>query len=283
MEEIEFWKVIKDHEDYLISNLGRVKSIKFNRETILKPSTTSNPKNKKKSYYFVCLSKHNKCTYKTVHVLVAEAFLNYISIGNHDLVVDHIDNNSFNNKVSNLQITTNRINCSKDIKQGSSKYIGVHWRKDKEKWKAQIKFNHKSISLGVFNNEEEASLVYKKACNDIINNIFDPDLYIKEREERSNKERITNRIKNPKGFTYSKNKKKWRAYVIFNNKKLYLGYFLYKEDAVNIYRETMIEIRDDVFTVDKFLIEKNKRTLTNKIKRDENRQHKKESTKSKTS
>lgn len=49
---------------------------------------------------------------KRVHSLMAITFLNH-QYGNRSLVVDHIDENPLNNKLSNLQIISNRDNCIK--------------------------------------------------------------------------------------------------------------------------------------------------------------------------
>ena len=67
MEEI--WKDKKDYEgSYQVSNLSRVKSIKFGKERILKQKI-------RRGYYYVGLSKNGKVKNYFVHRLVAEAFL----------------------------------------------------------------------------------------------------------------------------------------------------------------------------------------------------------------
>ena len=69
MEEV--WKPIRNFENYFVSNLGRVKTIKFRvaQEKILKPFSTGH------KYNVVTLSKHGIHCNKKVHRLVAEAFL----------------------------------------------------------------------------------------------------------------------------------------------------------------------------------------------------------------
>ena len=64
MEEI--WKPIEGYDDYLVSNLGNVKSNITNR--ILRPGNT-------KRYYQVRLYKDKKCKAHLVHRLVAAAFI----------------------------------------------------------------------------------------------------------------------------------------------------------------------------------------------------------------
>ena len=91
----EYWKPVVGYEGhYQVSNFGRVKSIKFGKERILKPGTN------KYGYLLVMLCKDGKVKGFTVHRLVAEAFLpnphNYPC-------VNHKDENKQNNNVSNLE------------------------------------------------------------------------------------------------------------------------------------------------------------------------------------
>lgn len=112
MEEIEEWRVIKDYPNYMVSSLGRVKSIdryvnhpkgglKLCRGQYRKPDITWD------GYLRVCLSKNGKRTHKRVNRLVAEAF-----IQNPDNLpqVGHKDECKTNNCVSNLYWTTAKEN-----------------------------------------------------------------------------------------------------------------------------------------------------------------------------
>ena len=101
MEEI--WKDKKDYEGhYQVSNWGRVKSIKFGKEIILKQSI-------RHGYYYVCLSKNGIVKTYLVHCLVAEAF-----IDNSDNLpqVNHKDENKLNNSVDNLEWCDAKYNCN---------------------------------------------------------------------------------------------------------------------------------------------------------------------------
>ena len=158
---MEIWKEIKGYESYEVSNLGRVKSLKYNKERILKPALTGS------SCLGVSLAKNGKAKTKKIHQLVAEAFLNHIPDG-YKLVVDHIDNNPLNNELGNLQIITNRENSSKDKKGFSSEHVGVNWNKASKKWKTQIRINGKQTHLGMFTNELEASKAYQNALLEMV-------------------------------------------------------------------------------------------------------------------
>jgi dCMP deaminase len=73
-------------------------------------------------------------------------------------VVDHINNNTLDNRRCNLRIVTTKENSMNKKKQinCSSKYIGVH--KNKKKWIAQIVVNGENKHLGSFDREQDAAL-----------------------------------------------------------------------------------------------------------------------------
>ncbi len=119
MEEV--FKEIPDYPDYKVSNLGRVKSFKRNKEIFLKPI------NDTYNYLQVVLYKNKKPRTIQVHRLVAMVFLNHIFNTSNGIVVDHINNNRQDNRLENLQLITIRQNNSKDRVGGASNFIGVYW------------------------------------------------------------------------------------------------------------------------------------------------------------
>lgn len=103
MEEI--WKDIQGYEGlYQVSNLGRVKSLKFKKDKMLNGGNNGN------GYLFVGLSKNNKVKNHYVHRLVAIHF-----IENHDNLpeVNHIkESEKWNNAVTNLEWCTHDYNMN---------------------------------------------------------------------------------------------------------------------------------------------------------------------------
>jgi hypothetical protein len=163
---MEEWKVIEGFEDYEVSNLGKVKSLKFNKERILKPIKSGKYNN---TYLQVGLSKNNKTYFKKIHKLVAKYFLGHKPCG-HKLVVHHKNDNSLDNRVENLEIVTQRENAFKTQGNYSSKYKGVHFNKKTLKYISMITINNKRVHLGCFINEEEAKDVYQLKVKEITKN-----------------------------------------------------------------------------------------------------------------
>ncbi len=76
-------------------------------------------------------------------------------------IIDHIDNNSLNHQKENLREITyseNSQNRNKTTKETTSKYIGVSYKKNINKWCAQYSCNN----LGNFENELDAAKQYDK-------------------------------------------------------------------------------------------------------------------------
>jgi hypothetical protein len=153
---IEIYKDVIGYEGiYQVSNLGNVKSMKFNKEKILKPSKDS------KGYLSINLSVNGVVKMRNIHQLVAESFLNHKRCG-YKLVVNHLDFNKTNNNVSNLEIVSARENCNKKHLKSSSQYTGVHWNKNLKKWMAYITISRKAKYLGCFDDELRAAHAYQK-------------------------------------------------------------------------------------------------------------------------
>jgi AP2 domain/HNH endonuclease len=84
-----------------------------------------------------------------------------------DKEVDHKNLNGLDNRKQNLRIATyaqNKYNALKRNQKTSSKYKGVSWKIDKNKWEVYIKLSGKKVHIGYFNNEIDAAKAYNKAA-----------------------------------------------------------------------------------------------------------------------
>lgn len=128
----EEWKTIVNYPNYEISNLGRVKALKYysnihkkyyDREIILKQKTNHC------GYKFVGLSNEEGRKNKAVHRLVAEAFIPN-KYGYKE--VNHKDGKKENNSINNLEWCTRRENIIHAYRNGLKKPIQEYIRLKKE-------------------------------------------------------------------------------------------------------------------------------------------------------
>jgi len=167
MQIIEVWKDIPNYEGlYQASNLGNIKSMqRFVRhscggqqivnERILKATK------KKTGYLVVDLSKDGMRDNFRVHRLILLSFQRC-----SNLPIDHIDGRKDNNNLSNLEYVTARENTFRHFdgnKKTSSKYVGVTWASDRNKWRSSIRINNKLKRLGSFDSETDAAKAYQDA------------------------------------------------------------------------------------------------------------------------
>ncbi|MFF3146812.1 NUMOD4 domain-containing protein [Streptomyces sp. NPDC057927] len=140
MEIKEIWKDINGYEGhYKISNLGRVKSFKYDktRGRILKGNIENH------GYKMVDFRANSFRKRYLIHRLVAETFIpnpqNY-------KVVNHIDGNKLNNSLENLEWTTQQYNTIHAFNTGLSD--GMNWSKGVNQYTKRGKFvaNYSSLS-----------------------------------------------------------------------------------------------------------------------------------------
>ena len=105
----EIWRDIKDYPNYMVSNLGRVKSLcnnKTSKEKIIKPNKINS------GYLRVALYKNGNIKKYLIHRLVAEAF---IDNPNKLPCIDHINANKTDNRICNLQWCSHKENMNNPL------------------------------------------------------------------------------------------------------------------------------------------------------------------------
>jgi hypothetical protein len=139
MEITEHWRDVPNYEGvYRISNLGRVKSLWFGREKILKPKEIGG------GYVQVGLRKEGVRKFFLIHRIVMLAF-----VGESDLQVNHKNGIKTDNCLENLEYCTaseNTIHAFKNglkkglkgEKHGNSKLTEIEARK--------IKYEHQDMT-----------------------------------------------------------------------------------------------------------------------------------------
>ena len=158
INNLEQWMQVSRFPRYMISSFGRVMNITTFR--ILKPGMDSH------GYLFVNLCKDGEKSTKSIHRLVANAFILNLT----DLpCVDHKDRHSLNNHLSNLRWCTRKENDQNRSKRKntSSVYKGVHFDKSNNKWRVYIKHNDQRKNLGYYVDESEAGRAYDRKASEI--------------------------------------------------------------------------------------------------------------------
>lgn len=159
----EEWRDVPNYvKKYQMSTLSRVKSLKreisgkrcvyYSKERILKQQINGEDR-------LLCTLTKNaiQTQYKT-HQLMGIVFLNHIPCG-LEKIVDHKNNNSLDNRLSNLQIITQSKNSRKD-KSPKSGYNCIYFESNVYR----VRFQHKgkTTNFGSFKTKEEAITLFNK-------------------------------------------------------------------------------------------------------------------------
>ncbi len=86
-----------------------------------------------------------------------------------DMEIDHINGEGLDNRRENLRLALigqNRRNARKR-KDNTSGYKGVYYDKERDKWCANIHFEHKAIFLGRFDTPKDAAYAYDAAAKEL--------------------------------------------------------------------------------------------------------------------
>lgn len=146
------WKQI-NATNYEISNTGIVRNITNNN--IMKQTASARYNAPDHPYYRTVISNPRKTIH--IHVEMARAF---IPNPENKCYVDHIDGNTLNNALSNLRWATAQENTF-NAKCYSNNLLNVKGvQKRGCRYRARIRHNGVLISIGTYNNLEEAKQAY---------------------------------------------------------------------------------------------------------------------------
>ncbi|AYP68315.1 putative NHN endonuclease [Bacillus phage vB_BcoS-136] len=148
-------------------------------------------------------------------------------------IVDHKNNNTLDNRKSNLRITDysgNSRNASKTKSKTTSKYKGVSWCKNMNAWKVYCGKEH----LGYYSDEIAGAIIYNQKAIELfgeyakLNDVEGIDIitenYLIKRKKKSKY----------KGITFNKSKNKWEAQIYHNKKTKKIGTANTEDEAYSI-------------------------------------------------
>lgn len=155
-QQDEIWRpVLGWEQSYLISSLGNVFSVRRGKPVIGHDG---------KGYRRITLYESGRKKTVKIHRLVMDAF-----VGPSDLHVDHLNGDKSDNNLLNLQYVTNRENA---IRYSASKKrslpTGVYFDKSKNRYRATIFLNGKTVALGSFSCPVVAGKAYEAALSNKI-------------------------------------------------------------------------------------------------------------------
>lgn len=139
---------------YAVSDEGVIYNLK--RGTIVTPTL------EKDGYLSVRLTKQGRAYPTRVHKVVFYSFFGQKNLTRDDaLVLDHLDGDKTNNRLSNLRKTTTRENTSRAKEHSYGR--GFHFYKRLGKFGAEIQINKVRYFLGVYTTQDEAAQAYETA------------------------------------------------------------------------------------------------------------------------
>ena len=257
--ENEIWRDIDGYVGlYKVSNVGRVKSL----ERIDRQGRRITEKilayDSSRAYYEVVLSKNGKRQRKSVHRIVAEAF---IPNPNNLPQVNHKDEDKHNNCVDNLEWITladNNTYGTRLQRSMSALSTPVYQKKLDgtiiREWEslAQIESECgylRSVISRAINGKAKTAYGYRwsKAPKTIFGRRQNNDgpIYYDDKNDQDDEFTLTTSfLTNTSGVTgvnWLKKNQKWRAYITVGDKQIHLGSFENKEDAIKARKEAEIK------------------------------------------
>jgi hypothetical protein len=142
----EEWKGIDGFRDYEVSNMGRIRSLKWGKQRILKDRKDGC------GYSQAILCRDGGEHSHKVHRLVALAF---VANPENKPQIDHINRTISDNRAENLRWVTRDENMLNTHRHHHDMY-SIRWLADIRKYKVQINIKKKQTYLGCFDTFEQA-------------------------------------------------------------------------------------------------------------------------------
>lgn len=164
-----------------------------------------------------------------------------LGISDNKVLIDHINHNGLDNRLTNLRICSHSQNTAntRKIINKSSKYKGVSWHRKNKMWTARVR-KFRNLNIGSFDSEKKAAMAYDyfaiKAFGDFSHTNFNKEIYNNFNLSNllSLKSDVTNTGYKNISFT---NEKTYRVTLVYKNKPISLGTFKELNDAIKVITE----------------------------------------------
>ena len=146
-------------------------------------------------------------------------------------------------------------NKNEFLEKKTSKFVGVDYIKTRQHYKAAIKYNKKTYTLGEDEDEIECAKLYNQQAlyynntyntKYILNDIPDYITIPKDVHTENKNKYIKNKSSKYHGVIFSKQAKKYKALLTFNKKQIYLGTFVNEIDAAKAYNQRALELNKEL-------------------------------------
>jgi hypothetical protein len=133
---------------------------------IIKIDNDDVEKIKKHHWCIIKCCRCNKVYYYIISDgLLIQRFIMNIINKDRNIVVDHKNGDTLDNRKNNLKVCSQKENVRKSelSLNNTSGHVGVCWYKNTGQWMAKIQVDYKQITLGYFDNIEDAVKAREKA------------------------------------------------------------------------------------------------------------------------
>jgi hypothetical protein len=148
--------------------------------------------------------------------------------------INHINRIRHDNRIDNLELVTNQQNTQWSTNRTGT-YKGVVWREDRNKWRAELKYNYQNHFLGYYENGVEAAKAYNdfaqylndtQECKYLLNTINEPNYTPNPRnvpEELASSFNENKSCSQYIGVQFDKRRSTYMCQIKYKGKSFFLG------------------------------------------------------------
>jgi hypothetical protein len=178
-----------------------------------------------------------------IHRVIYEAFHNIkLRTEQH---INHINRIKTDNRIENLEMVTNQQNTQWTVNR-TGEYKGVSWNKEKNKWKAELKYNNKNAFLGYFETEIEGAKAYNdyaqymnenNECKYMLNDIKNYVTISRNIPQDTKETQLENITSKYRGVSFDSTRKYYKVSIKLQGKTYNLGNNANEIECAKVYNQ----------------------------------------------